>query len=258
MGKWGVGRAFGARTQLLGDLNSLTRLLRFGGEGISVKAPHFGEGAPGLAGSTLPKSLLPRFFSTHPTPPSASILGREHEGSFGSVCPRVAFPPSHPALPGALPGAGHRFAAATARQEVPKSSVLSQPGVTQNGEMRQVGARPRGVDPSPQGHQGVRAPRLGTESPTPAPALPAPHLVRGAHRLPWPGGVYGWGRCSPARVGEGMGAPARGPGPSCPPSRGRLSFQWCGRAFCAGLGRGFRGLRQGEVRRKPWPGEKFP
>lgn len=61
------------------------------------------------------------------------------------------------------------------------------------------------------------------------------------------------------RVEERMRAPAHGQGPSCPPSKGPLQFPIIRTSFPGSPGqRGFRRLHQGEVQRKPWPGERFP
>lgn len=61
------------------------------------------------------------------------------------------------------------------------------------------------------------------------------------------------------RVEERMRAPAHGQGPSCPPSKGPLQFPIMRTSFPGSPGqRGFRRLHQGEVQRKPWPGERFP
>lgn len=152
LGEWGVGRALHARTQPLGDLNSLTRLLRFCEEGISVEAPHFGEGAVRLAGSALRKSLLPEVFST---PPFPSSPGREREGSFGPVCPRnfSLFPSRTPRL--GVGGAGSRPRVRTGSTKVKRSE---QVGDSERGNAAGGGAASQGVEPSPHSHQGVRAP----------------------------------------------------------------------------------------------------
>lgn len=225
-------------------------MLRFCGESISIEAPRFGEGALGQAGSTLRKSLLPEIFST---PPFASSSGREHEGSFGSVCPHVIFLLSHPALP----GSGCRLQPPV-RTGSPKVK-RSEQGVTQSEEMRQVGARLSrcgAITPGPPGSPGTRG--WGLNHPLPAPALPEPHWVRGPQTLPravgsWMGALYS------VRVEERMRAPAHGQGPSCPPSKGPLQFPIMRTSFPGSPGqRGFRRLHQGEVQRKPWPGERFP
>lgn len=143
----------------------LTRLLGFGGEGISGKAPHFGAGAPGLAGSTLPKPLLPRFsplFLLLP-PLSASSLGRGHGGSFGPVCPRVrSLSPFPPRTPGALTpsrarGTGSRPPVPTGSPKV-KRSERSR-GDSERGNAAGGGAASRcgAVTPGPPGGAGTRA-----------------------------------------------------------------------------------------------------
>lgn len=94
-----------------------------------MEAPHFGEGAFRPVGSPLRKSLLPEIFST------PAFASRRARGEFRASEPTHSLPPFHLSLP----GSGGRFVASV-RTGSPKVRRSVQ-GVTQNEEMRQVGAR---------------------------------------------------------------------------------------------------------------------
>ena len=78
--------------------------------------------------------------------------------------------------------------------------------------------------------------------------------------MPWAGQVCGWGRCPSARVAERMGTPVLGPGPSCPPSRGRLRFSTVRTRFSPrrpGQSEASAGSSRGKCRGNPRPLRRF-
>lgn len=147
--------------------------------------PHFGEGALRLEGSRLQKSLRPEIFST-------PLLPLAWEESMGGVSGQFAH-----AQPSVLPTPHSQVGGTGSRPRVRTGSPKiksSEQGVTQNEEMRQVGPQPLEVwSHHPRATRESGHPWAGTESPTPALALPELGWVRGPQALPWAGGFVDGG-----------------------------------------------------------------
>lgn len=107
------------------------------------------------------------------------------------------------------------------------------------------------ISPGPPGSPGTRG--WGLNHPPPP---------RRSRRRTWGGGPgrgsVRTGRCSSARVGEGRGAPARAPGPACPPRRGRLQCPMVRTRVVRGAWQRLPQAPPGGRAEEARPGEKFP
>lgn len=121
--------------QLRGDLNSLTLLPGFCGEGVSVEATHFGEGLYGRQGHPCRSPSSVKFSPRPVMPPVGEESSRGVSGQFAHAQP--SFPPRTPGLGGQVPGPRVRTGSPKVKS--------SERGVIQSQEMQQVGARPAKV-----------------------------------------------------------------------------------------------------------------
>lgn len=140
------------RTQLLSDLNLLTHLPGFCGEGILCRPCSLRRGL-GRTGAPWRSPCSLRF---SPCPPSPPVPGESvEEGSGQSLLTH-----SFPSFPSRTPGLPGQVRGSEGGQEVPKSSVLSK-GDSERGNAAGGGAASLRVELSAQGHQGVRTPGGG-------------------------------------------------------------------------------------------------